>query len=402
MDAYITNFIYWWDHFLGPQWDIVIPVLLVLTGIIWLFGVYLRGKFRFLPALAIARVTIQDSIGRMEVVILLLIGVLVLGVNGIIPNTAQGRNTLDQWMNLEIFQERLKEWGGGVDITEYETGSLPGTNLSVVNGESGTVSIVPGETDTGSPEIQDTLLNADGEISPDERPEGVTAEEFSESEQQRKMQSLIWQGAFLMADFFVALIGFVLAMVVLPTELNRGVILSILPKPVTREEYVYGKALGIWVIVAGCFLLLSLELFSIRAIFAVMDGRNPVDWNLVKAMALFPFKYFTLVLIIMGMTLRMPEVPAAIVGLAIFGCGHFHDRIFEISQAPDLALIFKIPLKISYWMIPHLSQVTFSILDVFQSLITSWEELWGWVWQITIYNILLLWLLSYLFRRRSL
>jgi ABC-type transport system involved in multi-copper enzyme maturation permease subunit len=206
----------------------------------------------------------------------------------------------------------------------------------------------------------------------------------------------------LVADVFVALIGFILAMMVLPTEMNRGVILSILPKPVSREEYVFGKAAGIWVIVSGCFVIIMLELWGIRAVINLLSGQNPWDRHIFEAMCLFPLKYATLILLIMGMTLRMPEVPAGIIGVAFYLAGHFVDRIYEIATAPNINPIMGFGLRFAYWVLPHLSQVTFSIIDPVQTLITNWNERWGWMWQIMIYNLILLWLLSFLFRRRSL
>ena len=179
-------------------------------------------------------------------------------------------------------------------------------------------------------------------------------------------------------------------------------ILSILPKPISREEYIFGKALGIWIIVAGCFLILALELFGIQAAFNFVAGKDPVNYKLLLAMALFPFKYATLVLLVMGFTLRMPEVPAGVVGVAFFVTGHFLDRIYEIATSPGINHFMGYALRFAYWMLPHLSQVTFNILQPDASLITNWCELWGWLWQIMIYNLLLLKLLSWLFKRRSL
>jgi hypothetical protein len=100
--------------------------------------------------------------------------------------------------------------------------------------------------------------------------------------------------------------------------------------------------------------------------------------------------------------LRLPEVPAGVVGVAYFATGHFVDRIYEIAVSPAINPMLGFGLKFAYWILPHLSHATFGILDRDQTLITNWNELWGWVWQISIYNLLLLWLLSWLFRRRSL
>jgi ABC-type transport system involved in multi-copper enzyme maturation permease subunit len=402
MSDLIRNGLFIWNTMLSPYWSILIPLALVLIGLIWLLAVYLRGKFRFLPALAIARVTVLDSIGRLEVVLLLGIGMLIVGVNGVIPNTMQGRSTLEDWMENPYFRERFE------DLSSVPGFTPEGEEILVPEGERN-LQLSAGQTEFGDlsvsgeePSVTESGEGTEGPPSEETEGQPSRAEEIAQHTRTIALESLIWQAAFLMADFFVALIGFVLAMVVLPNEINRGVILSILPKPLSREEYVFGKAMGIWIIVSGCFLILTMELGLIQGIFDLFAGRNPWNWRLIMAMALFPFKYATLVLIIMGLTLRLPEVPAGIIGVAYFATGHFVDRIYEIAISPAINPILGHGLKFAYWILPHLSHATFGILDRDQTLITNWNELWGWVWQITIYNMILLWLLSWLFRRRSL
>jgi len=413
MNQLIINIRFLWTMKLAPHWPTIVPLVFVLIGIVWVALVYARGKFRFLPALAIARVTVLDSIGRLEVIILLGIGMLWIGVSGILPNTIEGEKALEGWTNMPYIQNRLQDMSGlrsftppedvyfePVDLSTYEGEEIPvegeePVQLSAGAEETGLVDgfmVESGEGPAG-PGIEEGL-EVEGELAP--------AAELAGERQQATLKALIWQGTFMMADIFVAMIGFILAMMVLPNEINRGVTLSILPKPLSREEYVFGKAMGIWLIVTGCFLILSLELFAIHAVFETLQGRNPWDWHFLQALILFPFKYASLVLVIMGLTLRMPEVPAGIIGIVLFTTSHFLDKIYELSDAPLLNTVWKIGLKVAYWMLPHLSQVTFSILDPYGSLLNTLPEIWGWVWQISVYNMVLLWLLSFLFRRRSL
>jgi hypothetical protein len=59
-------------------------------------------------------------------------------------------------------------------------------------------------------------------------------------------------------------------------------------------------------------------------------------------------------------------------------------------------------LKYAYWMIPHLTEsLSLTILDVDATLLNDPNVLWGWIWQISVYNAVLFWLLIWLFRRRS-
>ena len=383
MSDFVTKFQDFWRSNLSGHWSVIVPILLVIIAIAWFFLVYYRKKFRFMPALAIARVTVLDSIGRLEIIILLAIGILLVGINSVIPNTASGKEILSTWTDTEYFQDKLNELSGTSAFTGLEEDFQP------VEPDSVQISTSGAETDVSD------------EYEPDPIHRTVV-EEIRDEAQAQTMQALIWQGAFLGADFFVAIIGFILAMLVLPNEMNRGVILSILPKPISREEYVFGKAMGVWLIVSGCYLILALELFGIRAIFDLINQTHSMDHRVIMALVLFPIKYATLILIVMGMTLRMPEIPAGIIGLMLFVGGHFADKIYEIATTPLINPIIGFALKFSYWILPHLSPATFSILDKNATLITTSGEMWGWIWQIVIYNILLLKLLSWLFKRRSL
>ncbi len=406
MSKLLINIKYYWNHELASQWSTIIPALLVAIIIIWLLTVYRNGGFRFQPAFAIARVTVLDSIGRMEVIILLSMGMMFVGVNVILPNTAAGNEALLSFMPM--IGSKIDDYAGITDadgnnylVPEDQAGR--GWDLSV--GESDISGQLSTSEDESVLSIQDDENNADStgfQIIDGEEVPLTRAQEVLNENRERALNSLLQQGAFLFADVFVAIIGFVLAFMVLPSEINRGVTLSILPKPLTRDEYVFGKALGIWVIVSGCFFILALELWGVQAIFDIFTGKGfRPDWHFLEAVILFPFKYATLILIIMGLTLRMPEVPAGIIGVIIFAVGHFSDRIFEIASEVEIP-IMGFGLKFGYWVLPHMSQVTFSILDPLSTLITNWHELWGWVWQVCVYNIILGAMLSWLFRRRSL
>jgi len=338
------------------NWEYIVPSAFLLGAIVWLLTVYRKGSFRWLPAWAIARVTVLDSVGRLEVIFLLIIGMLLVGVFGFNLFWSQSRNLiLDQTVIQTYFDNRL----------------------------------------------------------------GNTGFTLTKPEQELVLADILGTAAMFFGEFFIAIIGFVLAMFVLPNEINRGVVLSILPKPLTRAEYVFGKLLGTWIIVTGCFLVISIELYIIEYFwFAIHQGYSydegfrvwfkmglhyPLNMYLIRAMFLFPIKYATLVLLIMWLSLRMPEAPAGIIGLSIFIVGHFSDRIYEMSRElmhpnPLFAWVF----KGCYWMLPHLTEaLSLTILDIDATNLGDSGVLWGWIWQIVVYNTILLWLLILFFRRRS-
>jgi len=402
-----------WKNSIAPHWDWIIPALLFVICVIWLLTVYRKGKFTFLPAFAIARVTVLDSIGRMEIVILLAIGLLFASIPVIIWNTPVGRQML---VTSPLITENIDELigitesyegDGGIvqpDPRGFDSGSImtdpDGNSIQLSDGQAEPLDLSSVVPEPVIDQPADTSAGSVNDIVIPETPR-TKADQFYIDLRERAIDNLIRQSAFMIADFFVAVIGFILAMLVLPGELNRGVTLSILPKPITRDEYVFGKAVGVWFIITVCFWLLAGELYLLNGFFKMLHGQPAHDLHLLEAMAILPFKYATIVLLTMGGTLRMPEIPATIISAAIFTGGHFVDRIYEIAINSNVPLI-QYGLKAAYWMMPHLSQTTMIILDKDMTLITNWQELWGWVWQITIYNLILLWLLQFLFRKRAL
>ncbi len=350
MDSYLRFTLYW--SWLGQRWSTIIPAVMIIAAIVWILLVYRTGKFSFLPALAIARVTVLDSIGRLEVIFLLLIGMLMIGTIG---GTLFHPQALDMMIRFPAIQEDLSALTGGTGIV------LP------------------------------------------------------EYEQKAFVCTLMGAAAMIFGEVFIVIIGFVLSMFLIPNEINRGVILSILPKPLTRGEYIFGKFLGTWIIVTGCFLVLVIELYLIQFVWfgmhpmqhALLFDRSqvfPVNYSLLKLMFFFPFKYATLILIIMVLSLRMPEVPAGIVGLMLYLGGHFSAYILDLSgdMMSEGYFLLTYGLRFSYWILPHLAEATVILLEHFAASLETWNERWGWMWQVTVYNCILMWYVSWLFRRRSL
>ena len=348
--TFVQSFMQYWS-WCGRHWSTIIPAVFFIMAVLWIIFVYSRDKFRFLPAIAIARVTVQDSIGRLEVISLMAIGMLAVGGFSIILFYEPHMETV---LQAKVIQDHFANIIGGTGI------------------------------------------------------------EMSLVDQKAFLCDLLGYAAMFFADIFIAIIAFILSMFLIPNEINRGVVHSILPKPITRGEYIFGKFLGTWLIVTGCFLVLSFEVYIIELIWYQMHQapyelfdywkHYPINKPLFTVMFFFPFKYAVLILLIMGMSLRMPEAPAGIVGLLFYIGGHSSAFIYDMSrtQAELGNVVFAFGLKYSYWVLPHLADTTVSIMDPFSAILQTWDERWGWIWQVMIYNFILLWLVSWLFRRRSL
>jgi Cu-processing system permease protein len=208
--------------------------------------------------------------------------------------------------------------------------------------------------------------------------------------------------AFLFGEFFIALICFALGIFLLTGEIQRGAVLTVLPKPIGRGEYVLGKMLGGWLIVVICFEAMCL----IALLFALPYIGTPLDNipNILHAMLLMPVKYAILIAMITYLSLWLPEAAAGFIGLAMFVAGHFSEKILDLATDEFAAMpLMSQGFKASYALIPHLTWVfSPSILDPNWTDFTTPGPALEWLFWAIIYFAIVAALAVFSFRKRSL
>lgn len=103
---------------------------------------------------------------------------------------------------------------------------------------------------------------------------------------------------FLATDilkFFGAVFGIALAAGAISAELDRGVLTTILPKPITRTSVYAGKWLGILGFVLGSVLFWSLVLFTVATVRDPNHSHRTV-FTALPCVALYPIVFTTLTL----------------------------------------------------------------------------------------------------------
>ena len=103
---------------------------------------------------------------------------------------------------------------------------------------------------------------------------------------------------FLATDilkFFGAVFGIALAAGAISSELDRGVLTTILPKPIRRTSVYAGKWLGILAFVLGSLLFWSLVLFTVATLRDPHHSHHTVFFAL-PCVALYPIVFTTLAL----------------------------------------------------------------------------------------------------------
>jgi len=208
--------------------------------------------------------------------------------------------------------------------------------------------------------------------------------------------------AFLFGEFFIALICFALGIFLVTGEINRGVVLTVLPKPIGRGEYVIGKILGGWLIVVICFEAMAV----VALLFALPYRGDALDNipNILQAMLLMPIKYAILIALITYLSLWLPEAAAGFVGLALFIAGHFSERMLDMATDEFIAMpLLSHATKASYVLLPHLSEV-FSpvILDPNWTDFTSAGPMFEWSFWAVLYFAIITAAAVLSFRKRSL
>ncbi len=232
---------------------------------------------------------------------------------------------------------------------------------------------------------------------------GPQSSRFTERDIQKgNLRLQVQVAAFLFGEFFIALICFALGIFLLSGEIQRGVVLTVLPKPIGRGEYVLGKILGGWLIVVICFEAMCI----IALLFALPYIGSPLDNipNIFHAMLLMPIKYAILIASITYLSLWLPEAAAGFIGLAVFVSGHFSEKILDLATDEFAAVPFMSQgLKASYALIPHLTMVfSPSILDPNWTDFTSPGPAFEWAFWAVLYFAVVAALTVMSFRKRSL
>jgi len=226
---------------------------------------------------------------------------------------------------------------------------------------------------------------------------------FADEEIQKETLRLQVQvAAFLFGEFFVALICFAIGIFLVTSEINGGVVLTILPKPIGRGEYILGKILGGWLIVVICFEAMALValLFSLPYTDAALNNIP----NILHAMLLMPIKYAILISLITYLSLWLPEAAAGFIGLAFFITGHASEKILDMAFDEFAAMpMLSQATKAAYVLIPDLSWVlSTSILDPNGTEFLGAGPVFKWIFSAGIYFAVVTAAAVLSFRKRSL
>jgi len=244
-----------------------------------------------------------------------------------------------------------------------------------------------------------------GNLEEEGQPTGVRSDEaaFSGSGYEKTLFRLRLQvAAFLFGEFFIALICFTLSIFLVRGEIQGGVVLTVLPKPIGRGEYILGKILGGWIIAAVCFEVMAIVSLG----FAIPYHGQTLDNipNILHAMLLMPIKFGILIALITYFSLWLPEAVAGFIGLVIFIAGHMSEYLLDLATDDFAGIpILNQSFKAIHVLLPNLSWVfSTEILDPNATRFVSIGPLIEWVFWALLYFAVIATLTVSTFRKQSL
>lgn len=123
------------------------------------------------------------------------------------------------------------------------------------------------------------------------------------------------------------LIGILLAMRVFHRDKDSGMMVAVLSKPVKRVEYITGKVLGVWILSYSMAFVLLMTVYIIM----IIKTGGAINFFL-PASLLISLNVLFAVIIVMLCSLLMPDIIAAVLGIAIIIISYISDSIYAISK----------------------------------------------------------------------
>lgn len=200
-----------------------------------------------------------------------------------------------------------------------------------------------------------------------------------------------WEAQFLplmqsamafFAELFIFFMILALGLFLYQNDRQQGFLLTLLPKPVSRGEYLWGRALGLLATVSAAWVLFGCEMFLIYLLY---DSASP-QWKILHTTGILLMKWATLIAILTLLTLRLPVIIGGFCTLLLFVAGHVAVLLHDVGTDEAIAWPIRLGAWAVYVILPHYDQAwSANILD---PLINPFQHLhdvarffgWGWTY----------------------
>ena len=222
-------------------------------------------------------------------------------------------------------------------------------------------------------------INAGSSLSP-----GVTSD--AQAEFVRNFDRYLQSGMLFFAEAFTVGLTFALGAFAVKQDTEQGFLLTLLPKPMTRGEYLWGRGLGIFGSVAAAWLLMTIEVFLIFAVKhpEAFGNTGRPEWMILFAGGVLLMKWASLIAILFLSTQQMPPVTGTIVSFFIYVSGHFAVILHDMGTDLSLNRVARLFAWLGYILAPHYDRAwSGNILDPTANQLTSKSDVagfLGWAW----------------------
>ena len=153
----------------------------------------------------------------------------------------------------------------------------------------------------------------------------------------------------------ITLAGVAIAMVMgirmLPGEMDKRTIYTILCKPVTRGQYLVGKFLGGAITLAANTLIMGAVFMIVVAIKSKQLG-EPIDFRLLQQVFLAYLQFCVLLAMTLMFSTFLTPIMNGAVALFVLIVGNLSDTLIDIIKMSKSALV-EVGLRVLYNLIPN-------------------------------------------------
>ena len=157
------------------------------------------------------------------------------------------------------------------------------------------------------------------------------------------IQTFQIEGTIRTLSFFGAILTLFITMNAIPLEIERRTVYTLLAKPLERYQFMFGKFLG-------CFLLLALDMVVMAAIaFALIARHDPtIASGLLRSFAVLLVSLTSLCGLVIFFTTFMPATGSALLGLGFYLAGKVPGSFRMIAESDSVNGIVRAAARILY------------------------------------------------------
>lgn len=167
-----------------------------------------------------------------------------------------------------------------------------------------------------------------------------------------------------------AIIAIVLTVYLIPNEIERRTIYTILSKPVLRWQFVIGKYLGA---VAALGLMMALMTVTLVAVFAIMGKGASMDviLNLTRAPVMFFIQMSLLAAVAVFLSTFVPPITNFFLSGGVFMIGTIFSPVFDsIAQNEKTSQMVKLGAGVIHAIVPN-----FGMFNIENSVINQGQQI---------------------------